>query len=111
MIGVHPGRALAGRCRQRPTRCSTSLPIAWIDGELDVMAPDYIYNVDPDTGESTLGVGYGGYVAGEKVAIVGVKAPGPWRSERGIELIGPRHFGFDFDYVPVEELQARRQAE
>jgi len=82
--------------------------VAWIDGELDVMAPDYIYIVDPDTGESTLGVGYGGYVAGEKVAIVGVKAPGPWRSERGIELIGPRHFGFDFDYVPVEELQAKR---
>ena len=85
--------------------------VGWIDGVLDAMAPDYIYNLDPDTGGSTLGVGYGGYVVGEKVAIVGVKAPAPWRSARGIELIGPRHFGFDFDYIPIEDLPSRRGGE
>lgn len=79
--------------------------VTWIDGQLDAMAPDYIYNLDPDTGESTLGVGYGGYVVGEKVAMVGVPGAPAWRSEKGIELIGPRHFGFDFDYIPIEELQ------
>lgn len=84
--------------------------VAWIDGELDAISPDYIYNLDPDTGEATLGVGYGGYVVGEKVAVVGVPAPAQWRSEKGVELIGPRHFGFDFDYVPLEDLQARRAA-
>ena len=78
--------------------------VGWLDGELNAMAPDYIYNLDPDTGESTLGVGYGGYVVGEKVAMIGVKAPAPWRSKKGVELIGPRHFGFDFDFVPLEEL-------
>lgn len=80
--------------------------VTWIDGELDAMAPDYIYNLDPDTGESTLGVGYGGYVVGEKVAMIGVPAAAAWRSNKGVELIGPRHFGFDFDYIPIEELQA-----
>lgn len=80
--------------------------VGWIDGELDAMSPDYIYNLDPDTGESTLGVGYGGYVVGEKVAMVAVPAPAQWRSEKGIELIGPRHFGFDFDFIPIEDLQA-----
>lgn len=80
--------------------------VAWIDGRLDAISPDYIYNLDPDSGESTLGVGYGGYVVGEKVAMVGVPAPAQWRSEKGIELIGPRHFGFDFDFIPIEELQA-----
>lgn len=79
--------------------------VTWIDGELDAMAPDYIYNLDPDTGESTLGVGYGGYVVGEKVAMIGVPAAAAWRSNKGVELIGPRHFGFDFDYIPIEELQ------
>lgn len=82
--------------------------VAWLDGELDAMAPDYIYNLDPDTGESTLGIGYGGYVVGEKVAIVGVPAPVQWRSKKGVELIGPRHFGFDFDFIPIEELQKRK---
>lgn len=80
--------------------------VAWIDGELDAISPDYIYNLDPDTGESTLGVGFGGYVVGEKVAMVGVPAPAQWRSEKGVELIGPRHFGFDFDFIPIEDLQA-----
>ena len=80
--------------------------VGWRNGELDAVSPDYIYNLDPATGQSTLGVGYGGYVVGERVAFVGVPAPAPWRSERGIELIGPRHFGFDFDYVRLEELQA-----
>jgi uncharacterized protein len=27
-----------------------------------------------------------------------------WRTERGLEAAGPRAFGYDFDYVPVEEL-------
>ncbi|WP_018146554.1 DUF917 domain-containing protein [Henriciella marina] len=79
--------------------------VSWRNGVLDAISPDYIYNLDPETGQSTLGVGYGGYVVGERVAFVGVPAPAPWRSERGIELIGPRHFGFDFDYVPIETLQ------
>ena len=78
--------------------------VGWLDGELNAMAPDYIYNLHPDTGESTLGVGYGGYVVGEKVAMIGVKAPAPWRSAKGIELIGPRHFGFDFDFIPLEDI-------
>ncbi|MEM6899165.1 MAG: DUF917 domain-containing protein [Pseudomonadota bacterium] len=81
--------------------------VAWLDGELDAVSPDYIYNLDPDTGESTLGVGFGGYVVGEQVAMIGVPASAKWRTERGIELMGPRHFGFDFDYVPIEELQSR----
>jgi DUF917 family protein len=25
-----------------------------------------------------------------------------WHSQKGIELLGPRHFGFDFDYVPFD---------
>jgi DUF917 family protein len=79
--------------------------VGWLDGQLDAVSPDYIYNLDPDTGHSTLGVGYGGYVVGEKVALIGVPAPKQWRSKKGIELIGPRHFGFDFDYIPIEVLQ------
>ncbi len=82
--------------------------VGWLDGEVDAISPDYIYNLDPESGESTLGEGIGGYVVGEEVVIVGVPAPEQWRSEKGIELIGPRHFGFDFDYVPIEVLQSER---
>jgi hypothetical protein len=27
-----------------------------------------------------------------------------WRTEPGIAVAGPRAFGYDFDYRPVEEL-------
>ena len=83
--------------------------VAWLDGEIDAMSPDYIYNLNPATGESDIGVGIGGYRVGSEVVIVGVRAAEQWRSEMGVELMGPRHFGFDFDYKPIEELQSARK--
>ena len=80
--------------------------VGWLDGELSAISPDYIYNLVPETGESNIGVGIGGYSVGEEIVIVGVPAPPQWRSEKGVELMGPRHFGFDFDYIPIEQLQA-----
>jgi len=32
-----------------------------------------------------------------------------WRTPKGIELFSPRHFGFDLDYVPIEEIQKKRK--
>ena len=26
-----------------------------------------------------------------------------WRCEAGLELVGPRYFGVDTDYIPLEE--------
>lgn len=85
--------------------------ISWLDGEPDVMSPDLIYNLDPETGDA-IAAGYlGGYPLDIEVAMVGRQAPSPvWRTEQAIEAIGPRHFGFDFDYVPIEELQQTREA-
>ena len=84
--------------------------VAWLDDEVDVISPDYIYNLNPETGESTTGGGgVGGYPLDVEVVMVGVPAPEQWRSKKGIELIGPRHFGFDFEYTPIEKLQARRK--
>lgn len=82
--------------------------ISWLDGEVDVMSPDFILNLDPETGHAVTGGGLGGYPVGDTVAMVGVPAPPEWRSERGIELLGPRHFDFDFDYRTIEELQSER---
>jgi DUF917 family protein len=32
------------------------------------------------------------------------RAPEVWRTPKGLELFGPKHFGFNYDYIPVEEL-------
>jgi len=84
--------------------------ISWLDDKVDVISPDYIYNLNPETGESTTGGnGVGGYPLDVEVVMIGVPAPEQWRSEKGIELIGPQHFGFDFEYTPIEELQVGRK--
>jgi DUF917 family protein len=83
--------------------------LSWLDGKTDVMSPDLIYNLDPKTGEAMPGGGLGGYPMGLEVAIIGRAALAPgFRSPKGIEVIGPRHFGFDFDYKPIEEVMTTR---
>ena len=82
--------------------------VSWLDGELDVISPDYIFNLDPETGEAITGGGLGGYPMGMEVVMVGVPGHAEWLTPEGIDIIGPRHFGFDFDYVPIAELQAGR---
>jgi DUF917 family protein len=82
--------------------------VAWLDGKVDVMPPDSICNLDPKTGDAIAGASLGGYRKGERVAMVGIAAHPLWRKAKGIEIFGPRHFGYDMDYVPIEELQKRR---
>ncbi len=41
---------------------------------------------------------------GDRVVAIGMKGVEGFRTERGLELAGPRDFDFDIDYVPIEEL-------
>ena len=41
----------------------------------------------------------------EEVVMIGLPAHEQWRNRKGVELIGPKHFGFDFEYIPIEDLQ------
>jgi DUF917 family protein len=74
--------------------------IASIDGVPCVTVPDLIATLDIDTGEpiTTEGLRYG-----FRVAIIAMPCAPQWRTPEGIALVGPRYFGYDVDYVPVEE--------
>ena len=86
--------------------------VAWLDGNPDAMSPDCIANLDPKTGDTINPPTLGSYVVDQEVVLVGwPNAPQQWRTPKGIEVFGPRHFGFDFDYVPIEELQKARKLE
>lgn len=41
---------------------------------------------------------------GRRVTVIGIPCDKKWRTEKGIETVGPRYFGYDIDYTPVEEL-------
>jgi len=36
--------------------------------------------------------------------VVGVRAEDIWRTEKGLKLLGPRHFGYNIPYKPIEEI-------
>jgi DUF917 family protein len=74
---------------------------ARIDGEFKVTVPDLIAVLDVDTGEpiTTEGLRYG-----FRVAVIAMPCADKWRTDKGIELVGPGYFGYDTPYVPVEEV-------
>jgi len=41
---------------------------------------------------------------GADVAVVGRRRRDRYDSPRGLEVLGPRHFGFDLDFTPIETL-------
>lgn len=61
-----------------------------------VMTPDLICVVDSVTGD---GIGTESIRFGQRVTVLALPAPEVFLCERGLELVGPRAFGFDFDYV------------
>ena len=83
--------------------------VAWLDGVPDAMSPDTIQNLDPKTGDAHNGGQLGGYKIGAEIAMIGYETSPLWRTPKGIAVFGPRHFGFDFDYVPIEQLYRQRK--
>lgn len=78
--------------------------ITWYDGKPFVTSPDLLAVVAADTAEPITNT----YLAeGMAVAVIAAAAHPAFRSPEGIACLGPRHFGFDLDYRPVEELVAR----
>ncbi|MER3437222.1 MAG: DUF917 domain-containing protein [Chloroflexota bacterium] len=68
--------------------------------EVIASVPDLIAIVDTERGEpiTTENLRYG-----FRVTIIGIPCDPKWRTPEGLALGGPRHFGYDIDYVPVEE--------
>jgi len=65
--------------------------------------PDLITLLDAETIEAvpTERLRYG-----QRVMAVGIPCDPVWRTDRGLEVAGPRAFGYDLDFVPVERARA-----
>jgi DUF917 family protein len=74
--------------------------VAMRDEQYVVTVPDLIAILDIDTGEpiTTEGLRYG-----FRVVVIGIPCDSRWRTQKGLELVGPRYFGYDIDYVPIEQ--------
>jgi DUF917 family protein len=75
------------------------------DSEEEIVAsvPDLITVLDGETGDpiTTEGLKYG-----HRVRVVGMPCAEQWRTDAGLELVGPRYFNYDIDYTPIELLQS-----
>jgi len=78
--------------------------VAMRDGELTAAVPDLITIIDAESGEAitTERLRYG-----FRVIVLGMPCDEKWRTDAGVALGGPRRFHYDFDYVPIEQLNAR----
>ena len=81
---------------------------SWLDGKPDATAPDIIVDLDPKTGDTLFGQGLGAYPMNADVVMVGIPNSPMWRTPKGIEVMGPHHFGFDFDYRSLDDIQKTR---
>ena len=97
-------RALRGGSRARVWSKNENL-LAWRDGVPHVTAPDLICCLATATGEPITNPHH---ALGALVDVVGVPAALQWRTAAGVATFGPRHFGFDLDFVPLEERHPGR---
>ena len=80
--------------------------MGWINDKPAVMPPDLFMFLEPSTG---LGITNDRLKEGMEVAVLGASIPHVWRKPSGLAVFGPRHFGFDYDYIPFEYLQSEVQ--
>ncbi|MQG18193.1 MAG: DUF917 domain-containing protein [SAR202 cluster bacterium] len=72
--------------------------IAKMNNTVVCLVPDLICIVDSEKGEpiTTELLRYG-----FRVTVLGFPAPKHWTSEQGLKVVGPKAFGYDFDYSPL----------
>jgi len=74
--------------------------IAYLNGRPFVMSPDLICVVDEASGRAITNTAT---EQGMRVTVIGMKSEPSWRTQEGVALMGPRHFGFNIQYRPIEE--------
>jgi DUF917 family protein len=81
--------------------------LASLDGKAVAMSPDIVSVLRAGSGEPTI---HAQLNRGDEVSVIGARAPRQLRTNAGLAAMGPRHWGYDFDYVPIEELVKRNLA-
>jgi len=78
--------------------------VAEINGEVVASVPDLISILDLETAEpiTTERLRYG-----YRVTVIGMPCDPKWRTPEGLKVVGPKYFGYDIEYIPIEERVKR----
>jgi len=74
------------------------------DGQERATVPDIITVLDRHTAH---GIVTENLAYGMRVMVAAFASPEPWRTSAGLQVVGPRAFGYDVDYTRVEDTFAR----
>jgi DUF917 family protein len=74
---------------------------AWVNDRVAAVVPDLICVVDRESGEpiTTEGLRYG-----QRVKVIGTSAAPKMRTPQALAVFGPRAFGLDVPFAPIEEI-------
>ncbi len=74
--------------------------VAYVNDEIVASTPDLICLVDCETfyPVTTDALKYG-----KRVFVVGLPCDDLWRTTEGLELVGPKYFGYDVEYISIED--------
>jgi hypothetical protein len=78
--------------------------ISWLDEKPWITSPDGLNVIDPKTGWGLSNYWTAEWEHGRDVTVVGVRAEPIWRTEKGLRLLGPKHFNYDIPYRPMEKI-------
>lgn len=94
--GIHAGRKMSVHFKNENL-------VAVVDDQIVATVPDLITVIDSERADAitTERLRYG-----HRVVVLGMRCHHLWRTPAGAKLGGPRHFGFDIDYVPLERRYA-----
>jgi len=74
--------------------------VARRNGEVIATCPDLITMIDRKSYE---GIGNPDFSEGQAVSVLAYRAASLWRRPEGLDVFAPRYFGYDVDYIPVEQ--------
>lgn len=73
--------------------------ISYRNDKIDVTAPDLICMIGADGKPITSP----NFTEGMEMNIIALPAPEIWKTKEGLNVFGPKHFGFDIEYIPFNE--------
>ena len=75
--------------------------IAYLNDQIVTTTPDIIIPLDSENGTAITSESL---AYGLRVSVVALPSPKIWTTPQGLNLVGPRYFGYDIDYKPINGI-------
>lgn len=75
--------------------------LSWLDGNYYISSPDMIQVIDSETGKPYTN---NCVKIGQKVTVIGMRAREAFRTERGLKILSPQAFGYNYLYRYIEDI-------